>query len=259
MVSGWRLSGPVLTPYQAMSIMEGQLPWLRCSMIKITFEILIATTLDNLCRFWSRVACDTPSSHGHHGKWQRGKALSVVEAEIYLNSRWQCCVSCLNLRRSENCSSGIAHCTAWTLKSEVNQFIRCWRPILWICAVFRRIVFPPPPQIFGTRSASEWSFTPRSAAAKPERGLFSKTHQGQRLKVYFRITSGKGRGKWHQRITTDTSSSYNKKNHAHSSLHSICLRVPGFWLDQEVVDQDVDQEVEETLFSFKCPGQQLQQ
>ena len=91
--------------------------------------------------------------------------------------------------------SGVNHCT-WEVKHRQHplltyNLVNCADD----CAVFRQIVFRPFPK-YSARDPLASDLSPRrSAAGQGWEGLFSKTHQGQRLKVYFRITSEKGRGK----------------------------------------------------------------
>ena len=107
------------------------------------------------------------------------------------------------------------------------------------CALFRQIVFRPFPKYSARDPLASDLSPPRSAAGQRWEGLFSKTHQGQRLKVYFRITSEKGRGKCFLTTTTDNNghklilqqqkahstqlASLNAHQYLFESLASVCL------------------------------------
>ena len=62
-----------------------------------------------LCRFWSRVACDTPGTH-HHGKWSGKKSLNsqrwmLSNQQINLRNKLACWVSfCWGLVRLSKCN-----------------------------------------------------------------------------------------------------------------------------------------------------------
>ena len=96
------------------------------------------------------------------------------------------------------------------------------------CALFRQIVFRPFPKYSARDPLASDLSPPRSAAGQRWEGLFSKTHQGQRLKVYFRITSEKGRGKCFLTTTTDNNGHkliLQQQKAAHSWLHSTLTNI----------------------------------